>query len=648
MKRALADRAFQPEFFIQIVMVFLVSISMIVLAFDPVAAAVAFLAAMITGYALGIFHHMLLSHRAFHSNGVVEFAGALLGTLSWRGPMAGPVRYAAMHRIHHEASDQENDPHSPVHGRWHAFIGWMWFFSPDFARPEQYEKFVPTLAGKGFLRILDRNVHLIQLVYALSVAGVAYMIAKATGEENPGIVALKYTAYLVFVKTAFVLVLANAVDVINHMGEEIGRGGIWKVFGYRNYETSDRSTNSLLMGIIHLGGAISWHNNHHAHPGYFVVRRKRWEIDVHYRMVWLLSLFGWTSNIKKLDDSVPPPTSTNRHTLRSLHAKSPVKAIFMIVGRVGAFALILALLTALLSAPSWAMVLVAPGLFLAAGIALQNIGLVGHEGTHFNLSASRMRSARIGNAVSALVPFHFNTGFAISHSRHHKYTNLTKDPDIQLFRKSDRVWKRIFLARGMASRSYFKKTLALARGHIIDEDLTALSLSAAQLQRLAVENIFFSAGAILMYVGLISFAGSPVAYALIGSFLAAVLVSGVRPYFEHAGTDDRRSHNARTFDGPLFNLIFGGINYHDAHHRFPGVPAYRARALASYLRHSGDTGELSTYGWRELWEPLRRKEYGSAADLYATMDVLGQSHREASDHDGTSVCNSDHRAQVGV
>jgi stearoyl-CoA desaturase (delta-9 desaturase) len=56
------------------------------------------------------------------------------------------------------------------------------------------------------------------------------------------------------------------------------------------------------MGIVHLGGAISWHNNHHAHPAYFYVKRKWWEFDAHYMTLRILESLGAVSNIKvKID-----------------------------------------------------------------------------------------------------------------------------------------------------------------------------------------------------------------------------------------------------------------------------------------------------------------------------------------------------------
>lgn len=58
--------------------------------------------------------------------------------------IGSPLSYALLHRWHHRYSDTEKDFHSPIHGRFNAFIGW--YFKPvpnipimtikDLLRPE--------------------------------------------------------------------------------------------------------------------------------------------------------------------------------------------------------------------------------------------------------------------------------------------------------------------------------------------------------------------------------------------------------------------------------------------------------------------------------------------------------------------------------
>jgi fatty acid desaturase len=87
--------------------------------------------------------------------------------------------------------------------------------------------------------------------------------------------------------------------------------------------------------------------------------------------------------------------------------------------------------------------------------------------------------------------------------------------------------------------------------------------------------------------------------------LFTLLISGLRPHIEHAGTGQERFSQARSWISPTFDLVYGGINYHLAHHLYPAVPAYHIRRLHRWL---SETGQLPAAGvheirsWAEYWE----------------------------------------------
>lgn len=85
-------------------------------------------------------------------------------------------------------------------------------------------------------------------------------------------------------------------------------------------------------------------------------------------------------------------------------------------------------------------------LSLCGGASFQNLALVGHEGSHFNLHPNRMVSATWGVLTSALVPLHFDVGFSLEHVKHHRFANSDKDPDVKVFQKFNNVLSRLFLA----------------------------------------------------------------------------------------------------------------------------------------------------------------------------------------------------------
>ena len=53
-----------------------------------------------------------------------EYFLAVCGTLTLEG---GPIFWVATHRIHHQHSDQDGDPHTPRDGGFWAHMGWILF-----------------------------------------------------------------------------------------------------------------------------------------------------------------------------------------------------------------------------------------------------------------------------------------------------------------------------------------------------------------------------------------------------------------------------------------------------------------------------------------------------------------------------------------
>jgi fatty-acid desaturase len=78
------------------------------------------------GESLG--YHRMFGHKAFKSKKWYPYLSAFLGSISFYGD---PLRAALVHRLHHKHVDTELDPHSPKHGRFHAYIGWLYSYTPQ-------------------------------------------------------------------------------------------------------------------------------------------------------------------------------------------------------------------------------------------------------------------------------------------------------------------------------------------------------------------------------------------------------------------------------------------------------------------------------------------------------------------------------------
>ena len=69
---------------------------------------------------IGMCYHRLLTHRGYRVPRWLEIALTVCGTLALEG---GPIFWVATHRVHHQNSDHEGDPHTPHDGTWWAHAG---------------------------------------------------------------------------------------------------------------------------------------------------------------------------------------------------------------------------------------------------------------------------------------------------------------------------------------------------------------------------------------------------------------------------------------------------------------------------------------------------------------------------------------------
>ena len=77
------------------------------------------------GQAIG--YHKLFAHRAFKARRFYPYLCAFFGSIAFYGD---PLSSAMIHRAHHKYSDTDKDPHTPLHGRFHAYIGWIATYRP--------------------------------------------------------------------------------------------------------------------------------------------------------------------------------------------------------------------------------------------------------------------------------------------------------------------------------------------------------------------------------------------------------------------------------------------------------------------------------------------------------------------------------------
>jgi fatty-acid desaturase len=103
------------------------------------------------GFGISMGYHRLHTHRGFKTHKWFEYFLAICGTLTLEG---GPIFWVATHRLHHQHSDQHEDPHSPrVSGFW-AHIGWIMFGEAHHNDTARMGRYAPDLMKDPFYRWL--------------------------------------------------------------------------------------------------------------------------------------------------------------------------------------------------------------------------------------------------------------------------------------------------------------------------------------------------------------------------------------------------------------------------------------------------------------------------------------------------------------
>jgi fatty-acid desaturase len=241
---------------------------------------------------INLCYHRLLTHRSFTCPKWLEHFFAILGVCCLQDT---PARWVAVHRKHHQHSDEPDDPHSPWVTFFWGHMEWLLVESRDLSRMDLYEHYAKDILRDRFYLNLERKllwvwVNLAQWV-AFYLAGFAIGWATA-GDLTGGVqFGLSLLVWGVFVRTVLVWHITWSVNSVTHL------------WGYRNYDTDENSTNNIFVGLWSNGEG--WHNNHHAQPRAAAHGHKWWEFDVTYLTIRLLAVVGLARNVVAFRATMP-------------------------------------------------------------------------------------------------------------------------------------------------------------------------------------------------------------------------------------------------------------------------------------------------------------------------------------------------------
>jgi stearoyl-CoA desaturase (delta-9 desaturase) len=215
------------------------------------------------------FLHRYGAHRQFTMSPTWERVFHFLTFLTQGSSYLNPRAYAILHREHHAFSDTPRDPHSPHIHTNVATMMWRTKTRYEGLRHHEIEpepRFAgPTPEWKGLDAISDRWTTRLGF-------GVAYTLFYIAFAPGP--------IYFLLLPAHFLMGPIHGA-IVNWCGHK---------YGYRNFDSADRSRNALPWDFVTLGELFQ--NNHH-HAGTRPNFAVRWfEIDPAYFAIRTMAAFG--------------------------------------------------------------------------------------------------------------------------------------------------------------------------------------------------------------------------------------------------------------------------------------------------------------------------------------------------------------------
>lgn len=235
---------------------------------------------VLTGFGVSVGYHRLFTHRSFKASRWLKVALALAGSMAVEGSVTS---WVANHRRHHLHSDRSGDPHSPhrygpgtfalVKGLAFAHVGWL-FASDD----PDVSRYAPDVLRDRDIQRVDR---LFPVLAGASLAVPFAAVHALSGSPTAAVSALVWAGV---VRMALLHHVTWSVNSLCH------------TFGRRTTDTADQSTN--LWALAPLSFGESWHNVHHAHPGWARHGAGPRMVDPSARLIAIFESFGWVSAVR--------------------------------------------------------------------------------------------------------------------------------------------------------------------------------------------------------------------------------------------------------------------------------------------------------------------------------------------------------------
>ncbi len=190
--------------------------------------------------------HRYFTHRSFTTGPYRENFLLLIANLTCLG---SSLSWIATHHHHHLHADLDSDCHSPQHLSTARILLGFWNKTEE---PTRLLKNLPRVKAHAFFHRWYYLLHF-SLIFVLAACG------------------WKVFAYCYALPNLLVFYALYSVVIFCHS------------FGFRNFDTNDRSYNNTPVALLTLGEG--WHNNHHQYPKRHRNTHRRWELDPTARVI---------------------------------------------------------------------------------------------------------------------------------------------------------------------------------------------------------------------------------------------------------------------------------------------------------------------------------------------------------------------------
>lgn len=234
------------------------------------------------------FLHRYAAHRMFTMSKGWERVFELLTFIFQGSSFLSPRGYALLHREHHAFSDTDRDPHSPHTSK--GFIDMNWKTAVRYAG-----------LWRGTIKPEPRFEGGYPEWPALEKLADSWLVRVGFG----GLYTLVYIAYAPH--WAFYLLLPFHY----FMGPLHGAIVNWfgHTAGYRNFDTDDKSRNSLPFDFVTMGELFQ--NNHHRYGQSLNFAARAWEIDPSYWVIRGFAALGIIQIVKEQKQRYPEAPAAN-------------------------------------------------------------------------------------------------------------------------------------------------------------------------------------------------------------------------------------------------------------------------------------------------------------------------------------------------